>query len=45
MEKHRLKVFGNMMLRKIFGPKKEEIRGWKKLHCKDLHDLYSLPGN
>jgi hypothetical protein len=35
-----------MMLRKIFGSKKEEITGvGRKLHGKELHDLYSSPGN
>jgi hypothetical protein len=46
MEEHGLNVFGNMMLRKIFGSKKEEITGvGRKLHGKELHDLYSSPGN
>jgi hypothetical protein len=32
------------MLRKIFGPKRDEvIGGWKKLHNEELHDLYCLP--
>jgi len=46
MEEHRLKVFGNMMLRKIFRSNKEEITGvGRKLHAKKLHDLYSSLGN
>jgi hypothetical protein len=36
-------VFENRVLRRIFGPKKDEVRGeWRKLH-KELHDLYSSP--
>jgi hypothetical protein len=32
------------VLRRIFGPKRDEVtRGWRKLHCEKLHDLYSLP--
>jgi hypothetical protein len=32
------------MLRRIFGPKRDEVTGeWRKLHNKELHDLYSLP--
>jgi len=39
----RLKVFENRVLRRILGPKKDEITGeWRKLH-EELHDLYSLP--
>jgi hypothetical protein len=37
-------VFGNMVLKKIFGQKKDELTGgWRKLHNEELHDLYSLP--
>jgi hypothetical protein len=37
-------VFGNRVLRRIFGPKKEKVRGeWKKLHNEELHILYSSP--
>jgi hypothetical protein len=33
-----------MVLRRIFGPKKDEVKGeWRKLHNKELHDLYSSP--
>jgi hypothetical protein len=40
MEVHRLKVFENRVLRKIFRPKREEVRGvWIKLHNEDLHNL------
>jgi hypothetical protein len=43
-EKHRLKVFENRMLRRIFGPKGDEIIGdWRKLRNEDLHNLYSSP--
>jgi hypothetical protein len=37
-------VFENRVLRRIFGPKRDEMTGdWRKLHNKELHDLYSLP--
>jgi hypothetical protein len=37
-------VFENRVLRRIFGPKKdEETRGWRKLHNEELHNLYSSP--
>jgi hypothetical protein len=43
-EEHRLGVFGNRVLRRIFGPKRFEIRGgWRKLHNEELHNLYSSP--
>jgi hypothetical protein len=43
-EEHRLGVFENRVLRRIFGPKRDEVTGeWRKLHNEDLHDLYSLP--
>jgi hypothetical protein len=43
-KEHRLKVFENRMLRKIFGPKRDEmIGGWRKLHNKELHNLYYSP--
>jgi hypothetical protein len=42
-EEHRLRVFENRVLRKIFGPKREEDGSWKKLHNDELHDLYSSP--
>jgi hypothetical protein len=42
-EEHRLRVFGNRVLRKIFGPKKAEvIGGWRTLHNEELHILYCL---
>jgi hypothetical protein len=37
-------VFENRVLRKIFGPKRDEITGeWRKLHNEELHILYSSP--
>jgi hypothetical protein len=37
-------VFENRVLRRIFGPKKEEVMGgWRKLHNEELRDLYSSP--
>jgi hypothetical protein len=43
-EEHRLRVFENRVLRRIFGPKWDEVTGeWRKLHNKELHDLYSSP--
>jgi hypothetical protein len=41
-EEHRLWVFENRLLRKIFGQKSDElIRGWRKLHNEELHNLFS----
>jgi hypothetical protein len=43
-EEHRLRVFENRMLWKIFGPKRDEMTGdWRKLHNEELRDLYSSP--
>jgi hypothetical protein len=43
-EEHRLKVFENRVLRRIFGPKRDEVTGeWKKLHNEELHNLFSSP--
>jgi hypothetical protein len=42
-KEHRLRVFENRVLRKIFGPKREEDGSWRKLHNDELHSLYSLP--
>jgi hypothetical protein len=37
-------VFENRVLRRIFGPKRDEMTGeWRKLHNEELHDLYSSP--
>jgi hypothetical protein len=36
--------FENRVLRKVFGPKRDEVTGeWRKLHNEELNDLYSLP--
>jgi hypothetical protein len=41
-EEHRLRVFENRVLRRIFGPKRDEVTGqWRKLHSGELHNLYS----
>jgi hypothetical protein len=41
-EGHRLRVFENKVLRRIFGLKRDEVTGeWRKLHNEELHDLYS----
>jgi hypothetical protein len=42
-EEHRLRVFENRMLRRIFGPKRKEDGSWRKLHNDELHSLYSSP--
>jgi hypothetical protein len=43
-EEQRLRVFGNRVLRRIFGPKRDEVTGeWRKLHNEELRDLYSSP--
>jgi transcription termination factor 2 len=42
-EEHRLRVFENRGLRKIFGRKREEDGSWRKLHNDELPDLYSSP--
>ena len=43
-EKRRLRVFQNRVLRRVFGPKRDEVTGeWRKLHNEELSDLYSLP--
>jgi hypothetical protein len=42
-EEHRLRVFVNSVLRRIFGPKKEEDGSWRKLHNDEFHSLYSSP--
>jgi hypothetical protein len=43
-EECRLRVFENRVLRRIFGPKGDEVTGgWRKLLDEELHDLYSLP--
>jgi hypothetical protein len=43
-EEHRLRVFENKVLRRIFGPTRDEVTGgWRKLHNEALRDLYSSP--
>ncbi|KAJ4436531.1 hypothetical protein ANN_16562 [Periplaneta americana] len=43
-EEHRLRVFENKVLRKVFGAKRDEVTGeWRKLHNTELHALYSSP--
>jgi hypothetical protein len=44
MEEQRLAVFENRMLRRTFGPKRDELMGgWRKLHNEELQFLYFLP--
>ena len=43
-EEHRLRVFENRVLRRVFGPKRDKATGeWTKLHNEELSDLYSSP--
>jgi hypothetical protein len=43
-DKSRLRVFENKVLRKIFGPKRDEVRAeWRKIYNEELNDLYSSP--
>jgi hypothetical protein len=43
-KEHRLRVFESRVFRRIFGPKRDEvIRDRRKLHNKELHNLYSSP--
>jgi len=43
-EERKLTVFENKVLRRIFGPKRDEVTGeWKRLHNEELNDLYSSP--
>jgi hypothetical protein len=43
-EEHRRRVFENRVLRRIFGPKWDEVMGgWRKLYIEELHNLYSSP--
>jgi len=43
-EERRLRVFENRVLRRIFGPRRDEVtREWNKLHNDELNDMYSSP--
>jgi hypothetical protein len=43
-EEHRLRVFENRVLRRIFGPKRDDVtRGWRKLYYEKLHNLCASP--
>jgi len=43
-EERKLRVFENMVLRRIFGPRRCEVTGeWRRLHNEELNDLYSSP--
>jgi hypothetical protein len=43
-EEHKLTVFENRVLRKIFGPNRQDVTGdWRKLHNEELYDFYSSP--
>jgi len=43
-EERKLRVFENMALRRIFGPRRDEVVGeWRRLHNEELNDLYTSP--
>jgi hypothetical protein len=45
-EEYRFKVFENRAVRRIFGPKWDDVTGeWRKLHSEELHNLYPSPNN
>ena len=42
-EESRLRVLENRIVRRIFGPKRDENGEWRRLHNEELHSLYRLP--
>jgi hypothetical protein len=43
-EEHRRRVVENKVLRRMFGPKRDEVTGvWGKIHNEELHNFYCLP--
>jgi len=43
-EERKLRIFENKLLRRIFGPRRDEVTGdWRRLHNEELNDLYSSP--
>jgi len=43
-EERKLRVFENMVLRRTFGPRRDEVTGeWRRLHNEEVNDLYSSP--
>ena len=43
-EERKLRVFENMVLRRIYGPRRDEVTGeWRRLYNEELNDLYSSP--
>jgi len=43
-EERKVRVFENMVLRRIFGPGRDEVKGeWRRLHNEEINDLYSSP--
>ena len=43
-KERKLRVFENMVLRRIFGPRRDEVTGeWRRMHKEELNDLYSSP--
>ena len=43
-EERKLRVYENMVLRRIFGPRRDKVMGeWRRLHNEELNDLYSSP--
>jgi len=44
LDERKLRVFENTVLRRIFGPRSDEVTGeWRKLHNEEINDLYSSP--